>query len=111
RYRVAGGRFRPRAAPPWGRGSPGPNLAHTGEKTRQPDTPDICARLASGTQARLEKSQPPTERATGAAGAGTDEGGVRMPTDPIRVVVGYDGSPSANLAIDAGALLLPDARC
>ncbi|MBX6749235.1 MAG: universal stress protein [Micromonosporaceae bacterium] len=34
-----------------------------------------------------------------------------MPTEPIRVVVGYDGSPSANLAIDAGALLLPNARC
>jgi nucleotide-binding universal stress UspA family protein len=34
-----------------------------------------------------------------------------MPTEPIRVVVGYDGSPSANLAIDAGALLLPHARC
>lgn len=34
-----------------------------------------------------------------------------MPTEPLRVVVGYDGSPSANLAIDAGALLLPNARC
>jgi len=34
-----------------------------------------------------------------------------MPTEPIRVVVGYDGSPSANLAIDAGALLVPNAHC
>lgn len=34
-----------------------------------------------------------------------------MPTEPVRVVVGYDGSPSANLAIDAGALLLPNVRC
>src|SRR5690606_400715 len=65
-YRVAGGR--PRPAPPWGRGRPGPSLAHTGEKTHQPDTPDICVRLVSKAQARFEKTRPPTERATGADG-------------------------------------------